>query len=274
LSLLLRTRSATIPYRLGKSLEYYLEQNEAKQAELRPKLEEEINNLYDGLHIPLERDLLAAQLNLYSSKEQNPAPLIVEIGEAHGQSDDGWKQYIENAFDNSVFGSKEKILEFLENPDSGNLGEDPLYQLSNNLLERYRHKSEEEKEWDNEFQRAYRLMVQGMRLQNPDKKYYPDANSTLRLTYGKVNSLPAYERNDAKENYYTTLKGTVAKYQPGDSEFDMPKKLIDLYNKKDFGQYADADGNLPVNFLTDNDITGGNSGSPVLNGKGELIGIA
>ncbi len=117
-------------------------------------------------------------------------------------------------------------------------------------------------------------MVQGMRLQNPDEKFYPDANSTLRLTYGKVISLPADKRNDANKNYYTTLKGTVAKYQPGDAEFDMPKELIDLYEKRDFGQYADKDGYLPVNFLTDNDITGGNSGSPVLNGKGELIGIA
>src|SRR5690606_18607726 len=87
-------------------------------------------------------------------------------------------------------------------------------------------------------------------------------------------SLPADKRNDATKNYYTTLKGTVAKYQPGDAEFDMPKGLIELYEKKDFGQYADKDGYLPVNFLTDNDITGGNSGSPVVNGQGELIGLA
>jgi hypothetical protein len=141
-------------------------------------------------------------------------------------------------------------------------------------MTRLRYKTEEEKQLNNDFEHAYRLMVQGMRLQNSDEKYYPDANSTLRLTYGKVIALPADKRNDANKNYYTTLKGTVAKYQPGDAEFDMPKKLIELYEKKDFGQYADKDGYLPVNFLTDNDITGGNSGSPVLNGKGELIGLA
>src|SRR5690606_8982633 len=138
---------------------------------------------------------------------------------------------------------------------------------------RYRSKTEEEKQLDNDFEQAYRLMVQGMRLQNPEEKYYPDANSTLRLTYGRVIALPADKRNDAAKNYYTTLKGTVAKYQPGDDEFDMPIKLIDLYEKKDYGQYVDKDGYLLVNFLTDNDITGGNSGSPVLNGKGELIGL-
>ncbi len=274
LSLLLRTRSATIPYRLGKSLEYYIEQNEAKRAELRLKLEEEIENMYDGLYLPLERDMLAAQLKLYSEKAKDIAPMVATIAESKKNKVGGWEMYLEDAFKQSIFRSKEKLNEFLAKPDAKVLEEDPLYKLSVDLLNRYRYKSEEQKQWENDFQRAYRLMVQGMRLQNPDKKYYPDANSTLRLTYGKVNSLPADQRNDAKENYYTTLKGTVAKYQPGDDEFDMPNKLIDLYEKKDFGQYADKNGYLPVNFLTNNDITGGNSGSPVLNGKGELIGLA
>ncbi len=274
LRLLLRTRSAVLPYRLGKAFEYYGEQNEAKKAELRPRLEEEINNMYSGLYLPLERDMLATQLKLYVEKSKNPAPLVAELADKNGNTVKGWQEYLETAFNSSIFASKEKFNAFFANPDSDVLNRDPLYQLSVDLLDRYRFKSEEEKQWGQDFQRAYRLMVEGMRIQNPNTKYYPDANSTLRLTYGKVNSLPADERNDAKENYYTTLKGTVAKYQPGDHEFDMPKKLLELYEKKDFGQYADKDGHLPVNFLTDNDITGGNSGSPVLNGNGELIGIA
>ncbi len=200
--------------------------------------------------------------------------MVAEVADANNKSEAGWKTYVDATFNNSIFETKEKLNAFLSNPNAEILKDDPLFKLSTDLFTRYRYESEDEKQLDNSFERAYRELVQGMRLQNPDKKYYPDANSTLRLTYGKVIALPADKRNDANKNYYTTLKGTVAKYQPGDDEFDMPKKLIDLYEKKDFGQYADKDGYLPVNFLTDNDITGGNSGSPVLNGKGELIGIA
>ncbi len=274
LGLLLRTRMATIPYRLGNSIDYYLQQNEAKQAEVKPKLEAEVNDLYEGIYMSLEKDVLAAQLKLYSTKAENVAPLVARIATANNKSEAGWNDYLNTAFENSIFQSKEKLEAFMANPDAEVLKNDPLFQLSTDLLKRYRYESEEEKQLKNDFERAYRLMVQGMREMNPDAKYYPDANSTLRLTYGKVIALPEDKRNDAVKNYYTTLKGTIAKYQPGDDEFDMPKKLIDLYEKKDFGQYADDDGYLPVNFLTDNDITGGNSGSPVLNGKGELIGLA
>ncbi len=274
IGLLLRTQMASIPYRLGNDIDYYLQQNEAKQAELLPKLNAEIDDFYEGLYIPLEKDVIAAQLKLYSTKAKNIAPMVAEVASANNKTESGWKNYVDTAFKNSIFESKEKIQAFMANPNAEVLKSDPLFLLSTDLFRRYRNKSEDEKQLDNNFERAYRLMVQGIRLQNPDGKYYPDANSTLRLTYGKVISLPEDKRNDANKNYYTTLKGTVAKYQPGDDEFDMPKKLIDLYEKKDFGQYADKDGYLPVNFLTDNDITGGNSGSPVLNGKGELIGLA
>lgn len=274
LRLMLRAQMAMIPYRLGSDLAYYTEQNEAKQAELKPKIQEEINDFYEGVYMPLEKDLLAAELKLYATKAKNIAPMVAAVAKENNASDTGWNQYVNTLFENSLFSTKEKVEAFFANPDAEVLKNDPLYQLSVDLLKRYRYKSEEEKQLDDQYERAFRKLVQGMREMNPDKKYYPDANSTLRLTYGKVIALPEDKRNDAVKNYYTTLKGTVAKYQPGDDEFDMPKKLIDLYEKRDFGQYADDDGYLPVNFLTDNDITGGNSGSPVLNGKGELIGLA
>src|SRR5690606_20924935 len=120
------------------------------------------------------------------------------------------------------------------------------------------------------------LLVKGLKESGMNNIQYPDANSTLRLTYGSVVTLPEHptRKNDAKANYYTTLKGTIAKHDPNHDEFNNPQKLIDLYKKKDYGRYANEYGELSVNFLTNNDITGGNSGSPVLNGKGELIGLA
>jgi hypothetical protein len=151
---------------------------------------------------------------------------------------------------------------------------DPLNKLSNDLLTHLTTRSDELTQAQNDYSKSYRLLVEGLRESKLSTIQYPDANSTLRLTYGKVRALPADKRNDAKINNYTTLEGMVKKHKAGDEEFNLSQPLIDLYNKKDFGQYADKDGSLHVNFLTDNDITGGNSGSPVLNGKGELIGLA
>ena len=112
----------------------------------------------------------------------------------------------------------------------------------------------------------------GLMAMNPDKKYYPDANFTMRLSYGQV--LP-YEPQDAVYyDYFTTLDGVIAKEDPQNAyEFAVPDKLKELYRERDYGPYAEK-GVLPVNFITTNDITGGNSGSPVMNRKGELIGLA
>ena len=105
-----------------------------------------------------------------------------------------------------------------------------------------------------------------------ERLFYPDANSTMRISYGKVLS---YSPQDAVfYDYYTTIDGMMAKYKPGDHEFDLPKELITLYKNKDYGRYADKKGTIRTNFITNNDITGGNSGSPIINGKGELVGLA
>ncbi|MDB5012755.1 MAG: peptidase [Daejeonella sp.] len=106
---------------------------------------------------------------------------------------------------------------------------------------------------------------------NPNAIMYPDANSTMRISYGQIQN---YSPKDGMTyNIQTNIDGMVAKYQPGDDEFDLPKSLLDAYAKKDFREYG-INGTLPVNFISNNDITGGNSGSPVINGNGELIGLA
>ena len=271
---LLRTSAfAVLPYRVGSALMQYTSASEAQRAQVLPRIEEFVAEEYKTLYMPLEKDVLAAQLHLYATKSTgyDIAPLVAQLGK---ENNFDYTAYVNNAFENSIFKSKESVEEFLKNPNAEALENDPLFLLSNDILTQYRAVPDDITALQDSYSKAFRLMVQGMREANPKVKYYPDANSTLRLTYGKVRTLPKDSRNDAAKNYYTTMKGEVAKYKPNDPEFDLPKKLIEMYEAKDFGRYADKAGYMPVNFLTDNDITGGNSGSPVLNGKGELIGLA
>jgi hypothetical protein len=115
--------------------------------------------------------------------------------------------------------------------------------------------------------------MKGILQINAGKAFYPDANFTMRMSYGQVKSYKP--RDGVSYDYICTMNGVMEKYKPGDYEFDLPKNLVEAVRKKDFGAYADPKrGDLVVGFITTNDITGGNSGSPVINGKGELIGLA
>ncbi len=264
-----------LPNRMREINQEIINSGDVSSEKLKAMFQDEIDKHFDGLHMPLERDAFVETLQLYTLKASNPVGSLNRAKESNKTGGATIKAYLNEILNNSIYSSKENYLKFIENPDEVALKNDPIVMLSDELLTAYRFKSDELQGLEEQYQKAYRTMIQGMREMNPDVTYYPDANSTLRLSYGKVRALPRGDKqNDASANYFTTLKGTVAKYQPGDDEFDMPKKLIDLYNAKDFGPYADKAGHMPVNFLTDHDITGGNSGSPVLNGKGELIGLA
>jgi len=264
---------ASVPYRLGNMFQTYMQQDIQGQEAMKPKLLDAVNEIYESLHPEVEKDLLAGLCGLYVSKvaKNRLSPEIQKLSEAQN-----FKQTIQELPNGSIFENKENILNFINNPDVAVLQNDPLYSLSKDLITFYRSKDEAAQKWDDTYEKAQRNFIEGLRQTFPDKKFYPDANSTMRLTYGTVKTLidNPEKPNDASENYYTTLKGMIAKYKKGDDEFDLPQKLIDLYNAKDFGQYVNEYGEVPVDFLSDNDITGGNSGSPVINAKGELIGLA
>jgi len=261
-----------MPARLGNGLIQYAKAGEKEREGMKARMTDAINGTFETLNLNVEKDILAGHLNLYSQKGATfgIAPVVKTMVE--NKTD--LNKFATNAIDLSIFSSKERLLAFLEIPDENIIKNDPIYKLANGLTEHYNAKSDELKTAENNYQKGFRVLVEGLRESKMSSISYPDANSTLRLTYGKVRALPTDKRNDAKINNYTTLEGMVKKHKKGDLEFDLSQPLIDLYNKKDFGQYADKAGYLPVNFLTDNDITGGNSGSPVLNGKGELIGLA
>ncbi|OOG76241.1 S46 family peptidase [Flavobacterium sp. A45] len=274
LSQLVRTASYGVaPYILGNALIAYYKENDAKRAEMLPKITGLIDNYYGDFYAPLEKEVLTAQLNLYAAKasEYGLAPVVAKMKETNKGS---FAADVDKAITGSIFASKESVEAFMKDPKAELIATDALYVISNDLVTKVRAKSDEQSKADDDFAIAYRKLVEGLRESKLNTIQYPDANSTLRLTYGKVRALPADKRNDAKINNYTTMTGMVNKYKAGDAEFDLPARLLELNKAKDFGQYADKAGYMPVNFLTDNDITGGNSGSPVLNGKGELIGVA
>lgn len=147
---------------------------------------------------------------------------------------------------------------------------DPGYALFHDVLNTHRDRvTSQSKEIDVKLELLMRDYVQGLREMQSGKIFYPDANSTLRLSYGKVEG---YFPTDSTEYQpFTDLKGIIDKYVPGDEEFDVPEKLIKLYEAKDYGKYG-SDGTMPVCFIASNHTTGGNSGSPIINGEGQLIG--
>lgn len=270
IAILRSSKFSVLPYSLGRGFKRYVEADKEQRQELLARLNGYIESSYTDYHLPLEKEILSEQLKLYASKSNYKLPETV----ADVAKSNGFDSYIDAIFQLSIFTSKERAKAFLEYPNIELLENDPLYVLSSDLLAKYREEPEELKQPLNDYQTSYRLLVDGLRESGLSKIKYPDANSTLRLTYGKVRALPKDARNDADVNNYTTFKGMVKKYKPNDKEFDLPNDMLKIYEKKDYGRYADKKGHLPVNFLTDNDITGGNSGSPVLNGKGELIGLA
>ena len=183
-----------------------------------------------------------------------------------------FEKYTEELYAKSVFGSQERLIKFFESPKAKVLEKDPIFQASLEIFRMMGLISDETNKTTEAIEKGNRLFVGGLMEMEKDKTFYPDANSSMRLTYGTVGDY--IPRDGVKYSYFTTLKGYIEKEIPGDDEFDVPAKLKELYYARDFGRYADASGELRTCFTTNNDITGGNSGSPVINAKGELIGIA
>jgi V8-like Glu-specific endopeptidase len=236
-------------------------------------------NFLKGENKPSDQNILAAVLQMYYNdipKDQQPQGLFNAIKNEYGALDKAatYQKYAEAIFNNTMIFDDAKWNAFVKNPDANVLQQDMAYNLVNTILRNYQGKylplyqqfTTKNNEWG-------RLYLKGIMEMNPKKVMYPDATFTMRVSYGKVAS---YNPRDAVHyDYVTTSKGILEKYIPGDYEFDLPAKEIQLLKAKDFGQYKDARTNdLVTCFITTNDITGGNSGSPVINGNGELIGLA
>ena len=185
-----------------------------------------------------------------------------------------WTKYVDDLYKKSLFANQESLAKFMENPSAKQLDDDPLVKVGNEVLDQYIALSGSvPRQTGENLQRGIRSFTDGILQINDGKKLMaPDANSTIRLTYGNVMS---YEPKDGVSyHYYTTMDGVIQKEDPENAEFNVPERLKKLYKEKNFGSYANRKGEMPACFITNNDITGGNSGSPVINGKGVLIGLA
>ncbi len=232
---------------------------------------------FDAYNAVVDQNIMAATLYLYYKnipKEQHPAIIQTILKKYRKlEPEEAFKAYAADAFKKTMFSSPEKMQEFLEKPSLKKLTKDPVYEYAHAFYQHYIANFKTQVDaYNGTKSLQMRTYLKGLMEMDPKMVRYPDANSTLRLTYGSVQ---AYQPKDGVNySFYTTIEGVMEKYVPGDYEFDLPSGLIDLYNKKDYGQYANAAGELPVGFITNNDITGGNSGSPVINANGELIGLA
>ena len=234
-----------------------------------------IDGLFDGLDQRVENKMLVEVLKIYGN-QFTTEDLPESIQELLKKYDGSFESLANDINENSIFATSNSIKSFVENPDFEALEEDPAVILANGMMEQIYSVVPAYRMANIVISENNHLFVKGLREfyaeTQPDKVLYPDANSTLRMSYGSVKD---YQPADAiSYDYVCTANGVVEKYIPGDFEFDSPKRLIELIEKRDFGQYADKNGELITCFLSTNDITGGNSGSPIMNGKGELIGLA
>ncbi|HEU0110439.1 MAG TPA: S46 family peptidase [Flavisolibacter sp.] len=228
---------------------------------------------------PSDQNIVAAVLQMYYDevpKDQQPQGLFTAIRNEYGPLDKAttYQKYAEAIFNTTMIFDDARWNAFVKNPDANSLQQDLAYNLASTIYRNYQSKylplfqqfTTKNNDWG-------RLYLKGVMEMNPKKLMYPDATFTMRVSYGKVDD---YKPRDAVSyDYVTTSKGILEKYKPGDYEFDLPANEIQLLKAKDFGQYKDARTNdLVVGFITTNDITGGNSGSPVINGNGELLGLA
>lgn len=261
----------TIGYQLGSLLKTYADQDPAGRLAMKSKVTDMVDRFYDKLNVKLEGEMLNSMVGLYQQRvNKSVASPTIMAADA--------KNLSTLAF-SSIFANKQSVMNFVNNPDRLKIDADPLMQMANGFVEDQKLAGEKFSKIDEAFTTNSRVFLDGLRKSQPNTMFYPDANSTMRLTTGSISTLPVRnDRNYAgiseKNNYYTDVKGMVAKHKKGDEEFELPQRFLDLMKKKDFGQYTDKKGFLPVNFLSDNDITGGNSGSPILDGDGNLLGLA
>jgi len=245
-------------------------QDKDKITGMAEELADDLNDFYKDYNASTDKKVTVEMLRLVKdniSQELQP-DIFQDIQKSHHGD---LQKYTDWYFKKSIFPYKDKVEDFLKKPSHKVLQKDPAFQAALSMYNAYFTYYTLGMEFDTQVEEGRRLWMEGIMEMMPEKTFYPDANSTIRLTYGKVSDYRA--RDAIYYSHKTTLTGVMEKENPDSREFFVSDNLKKLYNTRNYGPYGE-DNVMYVCFTTDNDITGGNSGSPVMNGKGELIGLA
>jgi V8-like Glu-specific endopeptidase len=242
-----------------------------EKAKIMEELKKEAKTFYKDYDQALEEKTIATLFEyVYKNIEAEYCPeFLAEINKKYKGN---FEKYAADAMKKSVFANEETFMKFLEKPNLKKLAKDPMVVAGSESYQDYIAVAKKIRTAAPDLDRMQRLFVYGLLDMNGNKPIAPDANSTIRCTYG--NCLAYEPRDGVYYSYYTTLDGVMEKEDPMNPEFIVPAKLKELWAAKDYGRYANKKGELPTCFITNNDITGGNSGSPVMNAEGHLIGLA
>ena len=234
------------------------------------ELRKEADKHFEKSDFAIAKKTFAELLKLYVKdvpKDEQPTIFQSIDKEFNGDID----AFANEVYTNSIFATKANVNKFLDNPKAKTISKDWGWKAAQSFQEAIGKYAGAYGDGRTIISAANRKFIAGLREMNPKQVPYPDANSTMRMSYGKV--LDYFPADAVTYDYYTTLKGVMQKEDPNNDEFIVEKKLKELYDAKDYGQYG-QNGEMVTCFLTTNDITGGNSGSPVMNGDGQLIGLA
>lgn len=262
-----------VTYRPFDELIEALEKGNKKKIE---KQKTKIKELYDRIHNKdydhaVDKKVALALFPLYAElTEADKRPAFYQFIEEQYKGD--YAQYIEDMYERTIMSNEENLNKFLANPTVKAIEEDLSLNYARGVVDKFVELNEVIQPLTKKLELLHKTYVRGLAEMKQPEPSYPDANFTIRLTYGTVKSYSP--RDGVHYDYYTTTNGVLEKDDPTTREFNVPEKLRELLKAGDFGRYALPNGDMPVCFLTTNDITGGNSGSPVLNANGELIGCA